>query len=887
MPLTPGVRLGPYEILAPVGAGGMGEVYRAHDSRLARDVALKTLPWLFSTDAERLTRFEQEARAAAALNHPNIIAVYDVGQHDGAPYVVSELLVGNTLRELLTGGAMPVRRVAEYAIQIASGLAAAHEKGIVHRDLKPENIFVTADGQLKILDFGLAKLTQPERAASAARDMPTTPPNTQAGVILGTAGYMSPEQVRGQAVNGLSDIFALGAIVSEMLSGQRAFRGETAMDAMTSVLREDPPDLSRVIPAVPPALVRIVDRCLEKTPARRFKSADDLAFALDALSTHSSASAAVVIRAGKNTSPRWWIAAAAMLAVLITAVAIAAYRSWPAGAVLPTLRVEITTPATYDQVSFALSPDGERIAFVASSNGRPTLWVRSLRTGSSRELRGTDGAMFPFWSPDSATIGFFASDALNSIDVDGGSFRAIARAPVGTGGSWSRDGTILFTPVPDAGIMRVSAAGGSVAFLPGSQPAKGGQRFPQFLPDGKHFIYFIADVANRGVYVGNIDTPERRRLFDADAAAVFVPPASLLLVRAGTLFAQRLDPTSWTIDGAAVPVAESVMLDAVGAAAISASATGSILYRAGGANRQRQLAWFDRSGKALGNAYAPDAASPLNPVLSPDGRQVALNRTVNGNTDIWLLDLSRAVLTRFTSDPTPEIFPIWSPDGRQLAYGATDLKSGGGFNLAAKAVAQTGAAMTLLDEIDTGVPVDWSRDGRYILYRKIALLARTDAVVGSDLWASPVDRNVPPFAIAKTPFDERTGQFSPDSAWVAFESNESGRFEIYVQPFPEPSQKTIVSKDGGLQPRWSPDGKEIFFIAPDGELLSVSLRFSRDGRSVDPAAPVPLFHSRVGSGGSNPDYVITPDGQRFLMNTFVEQTAAPLTMILNWAGIPN
>jgi Tol biopolymer transport system component len=876
--------VGPYEILASIGAGGMGVVYRARDSRLSRDVALKTLPSSLSIDAERLTRFEQEARAAAALNHPNIIAVYDVGQHEGTPYIVSELLDGETLRERLAGGAIPVRRAVEYAIQIARGLAAAHERGVVHRDLKPENIFMTADGQVKILDFGLAKLTQPERTASS--DAPTTPPNTQSGVILGTAGYMSPEQVRGQAVDHLADIFALGAIMSEMLSGQRAFRGGTAMDAMTAVLKDDPPDLSRVSPPIPPALMRIVDRCLEKTPARRFRSTDDLAFALDALSPHSGTSAAVAISASHDSGRRGWMAVAAVLAMLGAAGAVWAYRAWPGRATLPELRVEITTPATYDQVSFALSPDGEQVAFVASSNGRPTLWVRSLRTGVARELRGTDGATFPFWSPDSATIGFFASDAVNRIDVDGGSLRAIARAPIGTGGSWSRDGTILFTPVPDAAIMRASAAGGPAAFLPRPQQGSGGHRFPQFLPDGQHFIYFIADAANRGVYVGNIDSPERRRLFDADAAAVIVPPASLLFVRAGTLFAQQLDPATWTIDGAAVPLADGVMFDVMGAAAISASSTGAILYRPGGANRQRQLTWFDRSGKPLGHASAVDAASPLNPVLSPDGRQVAINRTIDGNTDIWLLDLSRDVLTRFTTDPTPEIFPIWSPNGQRLAYGATDLKSGGGFNLAVKSLAQTGAAETLLDEIDTGVPVDWSRDGRHILYRKIAVLATREPGVGSDLWAAPVDSGQPPFAITTTPFDERTGQFSPDSAWVALESNESGRFEIYLQAFPKPSAKTIVSKGGGLQPRWSPDGKEIFYIATDGGLMSVALRFSQDGKSVDPAAPVSLFHSRVGSGGSNPDYAITPDGQRFLMNTFVEQTAQPITMILNWAGLP-
>jgi Tol biopolymer transport system component len=884
MSLKAGVRLGPYEVMTPVGAGGMGEVYRARDPRLGRDVAVKVLPPAFSTDPERLARFEQEARAAAALNHPNILAVHDVGQHEGSSYIVSELLDGQSLRERLVGGALPVRKAVEYAVQVAHGLAAAHEKGIVHRDLKPENIFITHDGRVKILDFGLAKLTQPDSAASGLSALPTTPPNTQAGIVLGTVGYMSPEQVRGLVADHRSDIFALGVLLYEMLAGQRAFHGETTMDAMTAILKEDPPDLPVAERHIPPALERIVDRCLEKSPAARFQSTRDLAFALEALSASGPTESLGAVVAPRT---REWLAwtTAALLAV-VTAVLAAAW-AFGSRATAPEMRLEITTPPTFDQVSLAISPDGEKLVFVASADGRPQLWLRSLRSGAVRLLPGTEGASFPFWSPDSQSIGFFANERLNRIDIDGGSLRALARAPVGAGGSWSPEGVIVFPSVPDAPMMRVSAGGGNAVLLPGSEPGQGGNRFPQFLPDGRHFLYYMADAPKRGVYVGTLDAPERRKLFDADSAAVFVPPALVLFIRAGTLVAQRFDPVRLTLEGNTVALADGVNVDTVGIAAVSASATGSIVYRVGSANRQRQLAWFDRSGKRLGNANDPDAGNPLNPSLSPDGRLVAFNRSANGNADIWLLELGRGALSRFTSDPTPDIYPIWSPDGRWIVYGGAG--GGQGFKLVRRSTFGSNTGSTLLDTADTLIPLDWSRDGRFLLYRKIgALLPRQDASLGSDIWARPMDRDGAAFPVAQTRSDERTGQFSPDGRWVAFESDESGRYEIHVQQFPEPSTRTVVSIGGGLQPRWGPDGKELFYIAPDGQLMTVAVRFSSDGKTIEPASPVPLFRAHVGStldGGSGVEYIVSADGQRFLMNTLTEEAAAPITLILNWAGI--
>jgi Tol biopolymer transport system component len=507
------------------------------------------------------------------------------------------------------------------------------------------------------------------------------------------------------------------------------------------------------------------------------------------------------------------------------------------------------------------------------------LWLRSLVTGSARPLEGTDGGSFPFWSPDSRSVGFFANDSVNRIDVDGGSLRALAPAPVGAGGTWSQEGVILFQPVPDAPIMRVPAAGGQPALVAGSDRRQPGHRFPQFLPDGRHYLYYVAETSRRGEYVGTLDGPDGERLFDADAAAVFVQPARVLFVKAGTLFTQRFDPLRRRLEGNAVPLAEGVNVDAIGAAAVSGSVGGStIIYRIGTTNRQRQLVWFDRSGTSLGVAAPPDSASPLNPGLSPDGRLIALNRSVNGNTDVWLIELGRQALSRFTTDPVPEIYPVWSPDGRRIVYGKAAFKAPG-FNLFQKLTTGTSQELPLFEPSQNVIPMDWSRDGRFLLY-----MTSQEASKGWDIGALPMEGNGRPFLVAHNGSDERTGQFSPDAHWIAFESNDSGRDEIYVQTFPGPGTRTIVSIGGGLQPRWGPDGKELFYIAPDGRLMAASLHFSASGQAVEPASPVPLFMTRVGSsrtGGSGQEYVVSHDGRRFLMNTLVEQAASPIIVVLN------
>jgi eukaryotic-like serine/threonine-protein kinase len=880
-----GTTIGPYEIRAALGAGGMGEVYRARDSKLGRDVALKILPQTVAGDPDRVARFRREAQLLASLNHAHIAAIHGLEDLGGVPVLVLELVEGPTVADRLESGPIPIDEAVAIARQIAEALDAAHEHGIVHRDLKPANIKLRNDGVVKVLDFGLAKALdgpaeagryaadrsvrlQPDRTASPTI---TSPAMTRVGVIMGTASYMSPEQARGLSVDRGADVWAWGCVLFEMLTGRRAFDGADTTEVIAAVVRGEP-DWSRLPHETPPAVRRLLRRCLEKDPRRRLADIRDARFTLEDLASEPAVTAAVRPNASRERA--LWAAA------LIVCIAGSAALVWRARAPIVLsreMRVEIATPPTTDPASIALSPDGERLVFVASFEGRSLLWLRSLSSGETSPLPNTDGASFPFWSPDSRSIGFFADDHLYRIGVDGGSRRELASTPVGAGGTWNRDGVILFTIVPDGPIRRVADSGGPATLVPA--PAQlpqreRGHRYPQFLPDGRRFIYYMAEPEVRGVYAGTLDSPDRWKLFDADAAAVFMPPAQIMFLRAGSLYVQRFDPEALALEGDPRLVAQGVVVDASGAVAASASAVGSIIYRTGTANRQRQLAWFDRSGTQIGDAFPPDPDNVLNPALSPDGRQVALSRSVGGNVDLWLQDLTRSgARARLTTSPGPDIFPIWSPDGQRIAYGASGETS---FGLGT--VSTTGGeAVTVFDGPLQEIPTDWSRDGRFILYR-IQQGPRS-----IDLWALPLDGSRKPFPVSELPnADERLAEFSPDGKWVAFESNETGRYEVYVQAFPKPGAKTVVSTAGGRQARWSPDGKELFYVAPDARLMSVSMRLRADNQQVEAASPVALFLAKVSgvtTGGSGMEYDVSRDG-RFLMNTLVEQTT-PMTLILN------
>jgi len=854
-----GRQIGSYQILSLLGEGGMGEVYRAHDTTLKRDVALKILPEAFAHDPGRMARFRREAEVLASLNHPNIAQIY--GVEDRA--LVMELVEGNSPR-----GPTRFEDAWKIALQIADALGYAHEKGVVHRDLKPENVKVTPDGVVKLLDFGLARALTDEREASPAPDIGAT----EVGVILGTAAYMAPEQAKGEKVDKRADIWSWGVVWYELLTGERLFKGVDVADTLAQVLTKEP-DLERVLPQVR----KLLRRCLEKDPKQRLRDIGDARSLLEEVEAGPTIVLPVPRSAPARRERLVWIASLAVAAVLIVALAIPAARHLRE-APPAEMRVEINTPSTTAPLQFALSPGGRYIVFVASGDGPRRLWVRALDNTQAQPLAGTEGAEFPFWSPDSRSVGFFADGKLKRIDIGGGPVRILADAPLGRGGAWNRSNVILFAPT-GGGLLRVSATGGETpaAVTTPDPPRHLNHRFPQFLPDGQHFLFNTEGGTKRGVYLGSLDSREVRLLFDADANTVYVPGGYVLFTRQGILIAQRLDLSTFQLTGQPITVAENIISDSTIFIGAFSSSTGILAYRAGTASSARQLVWFDRSGKSVGMVGNTDPNNPANPSLAPDGQHVALDRQVSRNTDVWLLETIRGVATRFTFDTGQDRGPVWSPDGTRIVFGSSRT---GSIDLYERPASGATPEQLLLASSNPSLPIDWSPDGRFILYRDI------DPNSGYDLWVLPLSGDRKPFPVAKTPFEERDGQFSPDGRWVAYRSNESGRFEVYVLPFPGPGGKVQVSTNGGTQPRWRHDGKELFYIAPDSKLMAAPIAVSPDGKTIKAGAPVPLFSTRIAGGptpgSNNQQYAVASDG-RFLINVTTEDaTASPITLILNW-----
>jgi len=881
--LTPGTRLGVYEITAPIGEGGMGQVYRATDTTLGRQVAIKILPDAFASDPERLARFEREAKTLASLNHPHIAAIYGFEKSAGLHALVMELVEGDDLSQRIARGAIPIDETLPIAKQIADALEAAHEQGITHRDLKPANIKVRGDGTVKVLDFGLAKAMEPAGAMSPSASMSptiTTPAMTQAGMILGTAAYMSPEQARGKVVDKRSDIWAFGCVLYEMLTGKQAFTGDTITDILGGIVKIDP-DWS-ALPADTPSSIRsLLRRCLQKDRAERLRDAGDVRIAIvDAHSASTQTDGAPLPSISRRRQRVVLLSALAIVSLIAVGVVAWAFRPVPSA---PEMRLEITTPPTADSTSLAISPDGQKIVCVATSAGQSTLWLRPLDATSGRALAGTDGASFPFWSPDNQSVGFFADGKLKRVDVDRGSVQILADAPSGRGGAWNRDGTIIFTPYPgNSAIFRIPATGGTPSALTRTEATKEtSHRFPQFLPDGHHFLYYVQGTPeSHGIYVGDLDGSQARRLLDVDSAPVYAASGQLLFVRQGTLFAQAFDAARLELKGNPFSVVERIASasTAQGSAAVSASLAGPIVYRTASAGGRRQFVWFDRSGKEVGKAGDPVAANELS--ISPDGRRVALPQLINNDFDIWLLDLGRGVFSRFTFDAAVDVSATWSPDGRRIAWRSNRK---GVYDIYEKPAIGPGSEELLLASAQDKNPTDWSPDGRFLLYHN------PDPKTGNDIWALPLDGDRKPFPVVRTNFEEQDGQFSPDGQWIAYVSNESGRFEIYLQPFPGPGGQAQVSTNGGAQVRWRRDGKELFYIALDGRLMAVPIRLAFNTQTIEAGSPIPLFATRVGGALSIPfrqQYDISPDGQRFLMNTVTEEAAAPITVILNWKAKP-
>ena len=869
MTFTEGTRLGSYEILGSLGSGGMGEVYRARDTRLKRDVAIKVLPEALSHDAERLARFQREAEVLAALNHPHIAAIYDLADVENSRVLIMEFVEGESLADRIARGPIPLKESLEIAKAVAEALEAAHEKGIIHRDLKPANIQLTHDGNVKVLDFGLAKVGDaqgnPVNFATAATVMTTALP----GVIVGTAAYMPPEQAKGREADRTTDVWAFGCVLYEMLTGRAVFEGKTIGEVLAEVFKTDP-EWNRLPADTPQSIRRLLRRCLEKDRRLRLHDIADARLEIEDAEKGDEAARPALEQISTPRGERiiWVLMLAAAIGFGVLSQ-FAARRRSP----VPEMRVDVATPATTDAASMALSSDGQRIVFSAIADGRPQLWLRSFDSGTSRPLPGTEGGTSPFWSPDNKSIAFFSDSKLKRIDLDTQNIRVLANVPSVRGGTWNAEGVILVGAILGP-ILRVSATGGPAVPETRLDPQQSSHRSPQFLPDGRHFLHRITG-AGSGIYIGELGGGPKQYLLDADIA-VYLPSQYVLFIRKSTVFAQRFNPAQLTLGAEPVPVAEQVLGNA-----LTVSNSETIAYRTGSAGGRRQLTWFDRFGKELSKLGA-EQASAADPAISRDGRRLAFWRNVNGRADIWTLDLVRGASTRLTFEEGNKYGPIWSPDASRIAF-QSDPK--GVFDLYWKSATGSGTEELLLSTPQSKTPTDWSPDGRFLLYRN------GDSASGYDLWAIPVNGERKPFPVIQTNFDERDGQFSPDGKWIAYQSDESGRFEIYLQPFSAPGDarkstgKWQVSSGGGAQVRWRNDGKELFYVALDEQLMAVPVRLDSNTRAAEFGEAVPLFRTRVGGAVQDiqrQQYVVSSDGMQFLMNTITEDATSPITVILNW-----
>jgi eukaryotic-like serine/threonine-protein kinase len=899
MALTSGTRLGPYEIESLLGAGGMGEVYRARDTRLERTVAIKVLNAQPVASAELRARFEREAKVISQLQHPNICVLHDVGNEGPIDYLVMEFLQGESLAERLRKGPLPPEQILTIAIEIADALEKAHRAGVVHRDLKPGNVMLTKSGA-KLLDFGLAKPlgatgasapgsgTSPSVfGAALTQTMPSPSPASPfstAGAVIGTVQYMSPEQIQGIEADARSDIFSFGVMLFEMVTGKRTFEGKTQASIVGQILAVDPPSVSTLRPQTPSGLDRVIRLCLDKDPNERIQTAHDLKLQLQAITEAplTTPQSPAVVPARRSWLP--WVAAG-VLALAAIAFAVAYMQS---------LRTPQVSVHSYilppDKTTFSLSgtsagppvlsPDGLRIAFVATPGAKQLLWIRPLNSAVAQPMSGTDGATYPFWSPDSRYVGFFAAGKLNKVDASGGPPQALCDAVSGRGGTWSRNGVIVFSPTSTSALMRVDAAGGTPVPLTTLDSEENSHRWPDFLPDDNHFLYFAhgSTVADSGVYLAALDAKKGKLLLRDDSNAIYAS-GHLLFVRDNTLMAQNFNLRTLALEGEAKPLADHVAVNTdVWRGILTASANGELLYQHGAASGGSQLVWYDAAGKP-GDTVLPETADYYRPHLSPDGSKLAVTIETNGIGDIWVIDLARHTKTRITFGPQYSGDPVWWPDGRSIVFSYGPAGNMDSFYR--QNADGTGSKEKLLETPGVNaLPFSISPDSQYIAYMRNDPKSTT----GWDIWALPMlpDKSgeQKPFSLVSTNFIDVTPSFSPNGKWLAYANNETGRFEIYIQPFPSGVGRWQVSTAGGADPQWRKDGKELYFFSVDQQMMAVDVQ--QNGSSLQLGTPHTLFKANTVSGPQGP-YSVSPDGKKFVMNTVQSQSITePPTLITNW-----
>jgi Tol biopolymer transport system component len=874
MPIPSGTRFGPYEIISSAGAGGMGEVYRAKDTRLDRVVAVKVLPSELAHDPDKRQRFEREARTISTLSHPHICTLHDIGHQDGVDYLVLEYLEGQTLEKKLEKGSLPTQELLKYAIALADALDKAHRQGIIHRDIKPGNIMLTKSG-VKLMDFGLAKLkSDAQPVADALTEMTSDKKLTAEGTILGTFQYMAPEQLEGREADARTDIFAFGQVLYEMATGRPAFSGRTRASLIAAILSVDPKPITELAPATLPGLDRVVERCLAKDPDDRWQSARDLLLELKWIAEsggHTGTAAPSAAAAGKNREKLAWLIASAVSVALIAGVI------WWRSSKPPEETMYFPAPLLSPARDISVSPNGHTVAVVAyqESARKNVLWIYELGLPGVRSLAGTEGATYPFWSSDGQSLGFFADGRLKKLELSGGPVQTVCDAPSGRGGTWNKDGVIVFAPETNVGLYRVPASGGTPTQISKRDMSRGedGHRWPMFLPDGKHYLYLAANFTGQkgvnAIFVGSLDSNEKHFVVEAAANAAYAAPGYLLFYRDKTLLAQRFDLKRFALTGEPTTILTDIQfLPQVRRAVFAVSGNGLLVAQGGSQVALSQPVWFDRKGKAVGVVGTPDVYG--NVFLAWNGRSVAVDKTDMGslNTDVWTYELQRDSAKRLTFDPGLDAIPIWSPDASRLVFGSNRqlnwdlyLKNSDG--------AQDEKSF-LRDEL-AKFPSDWSRDGKYILYNQ-----------DTDLWFVTLPE-LKRSLFLKAVSVLRNGQFSPDGKWVAYASNETGKWEIYVTAFPEPRGKWQVSTGGGEQPRWRGDGKELFFLSSDGKMMAAPVTI---GSNFDAGTSVTLFQATPRQPVLVHDlfvYAVSRDGQRFLINTPVKQTeTAPMSIVLNW-----